>query len=191
MHSDRYAPDVSFPAYAFVPGRHPHPVTDPQGHSFGRAHGLPETLDPQRPRQSLLFLVAIDLFNAGYYWEAHEAWEGLWIAAGRSGELASFLKGLIKLAAAGVKAREGKAVGVERHARRALELFQLVQALRPEAQGAYCGFRLEKLILDARLLAESPPVDDSPSIAGRNVFPFQLTMSDLDPLSLQTYTTPV
>ena len=48
-----------------------------------------------------------DLLNHGFYWEAHEAWETLWHAAGRKGEIADFLKGLIKLAAAAVKAREG------------------------------------------------------------------------------------
>jgi hypothetical protein len=36
------------------------------------------------------------------------------------------LKGLIKLAAAGVKLREGRTIGVQRHASRARELFQLV-----------------------------------------------------------------
>ena len=54
----------------------------------------------------------IALFNAGYYWEAHEAWEGLWHAHGRDGPTADVLKGLIKLAAAGVKVREGRPHGV-------------------------------------------------------------------------------
>ena len=67
---------------------------------------------------------AADLFNNGYYWEAHEAWEGLWHAYRRSGAKADFVKGLIKLSAAGVKAREGNASGVSRHARRAVELFR-------------------------------------------------------------------
>nr|WP_244447982.1 DUF309 domain-containing protein [Neorhizobium vignae] len=49
-----------------------------------------------------------DLFNHGYYWEAHEAWEGLWQAAKRGSQLRAFLKGLILLSAAGVKIREGK-----------------------------------------------------------------------------------
>ncbi|TGQ49534.1 DUF309 domain-containing protein, partial [Mesorhizobium sp. M1C.F.Ca.ET.210.01.1.1] len=28
-----------------------------------------------------MFRWGIDLFNHGYYWEAHEAWEPLWHAA--------------------------------------------------------------------------------------------------------------
>ena len=46
-------------------------------------------------------------YNAGYYWEAHEAWEAAWVIAGRQGPTADFYKGLIKLAAAGVKLYEG------------------------------------------------------------------------------------
>jgi len=30
------------------------------------------------------WLYAVDLFNGGWYWEAHEAWEGFWHALGRT-----------------------------------------------------------------------------------------------------------
>ena len=43
------------------------------------------------------------LFNAGEYWEAHEAWEPLWLAAG--GLDKRFYGGVILLAAALHKAR--------------------------------------------------------------------------------------
>jgi predicted metal-dependent hydrolase len=66
----------------------------------------------------------IALFDAGYYWEAHEAWEAGWVACGRTGLEATLLKALIKTAAAGVKACEGNPDGMERHLRRALELLQ-------------------------------------------------------------------
>ena len=55
------------------------------------------------------YLRGVELFNAGYYWEAHESWEALWHAHGRRGPTAGVLQGLIKLAAAGVKIRERKA----------------------------------------------------------------------------------
>ncbi|TSA82566.1 DUF309 domain-containing protein [Deinococcus detaillensis] len=38
------------------------------------------------------------LFNAGLWWEAHEAWEGRWLIA--AGEERAFLQALILLAAA-------------------------------------------------------------------------------------------
>jgi hypothetical protein len=55
---------------------------------------------------SSVFRWGIDLFNHGYYWEAHEAWEPLWHAAKQSIQHRQFFKGLILLAAAGVEIRE-------------------------------------------------------------------------------------
>ncbi len=40
----------------------------------------------------------VELFNAGHFWHAHEAWEEIWLHA--SGEEKIFLQGLIQLAAA-------------------------------------------------------------------------------------------
>jgi hypothetical protein len=64
----------------------------------------------------------LDLFNGGWYWEAHEAWEGSWSALGRTTPDARFIQGLIHLAAAAVKIREGKPNGVARHTQRAWDL---------------------------------------------------------------------
>jgi predicted metal-dependent hydrolase len=105
------------------------------------------------------YLRAVDLFNFGYYWEAHEAWEGLWIAAGRTGPVADALKGLIKLAAAGVKAYEGRPAGVRRHARRALEL---LDAACPDAEG-----RLLAQTYDELLRLASNAADECPNCGSR------------------------
>jgi Domain of unknown function (DUF309) len=56
------------------------------------------------PNRSREYLHGIDLFNHGFYWGAHEAWEGLWVACGRRGPTATYLQAL-NLAAAGFKAR--------------------------------------------------------------------------------------
>ena len=131
----RLCPDRPLPPYSYVPGRLPHPISDPAGHSYGLHLNSPGEVE-QKPvasvslvsgwQESSDYLFGIDLFNHGFYWEAHETWEQLWIACGRSGREADFLKGLIKLAAAGVKVREGRPIGVQRHALRARELFELV-----------------------------------------------------------------
>jgi hypothetical protein len=94
-------------------------------------------------------LFGIDLFNHGFYWEAHETWEQVWISCGRAGREADFLKGLIKLAAAGVKLREGRPIGVQRHASRARELFQLVSENLSDGLTAQLGG------LDLRTLCEA------------------------------------
>ena len=131
----RYLPDRPLPPYSYVTGLSPHPTRDPRGHSFGRQEQPAAPLEEAAYRTNETYLLALDLFNHGYYWEAHEAWEALWHAAERRGPVADFLKGLIKLAAAGVKAREGRPAGVRQHAQRAAELFRGL----PQAQPSYCG----------------------------------------------------
>lgn len=118
----RYAPEIPFPPYSYVSGIWPHPLRDPAGHSYGTTHA-PITLPDQAEwRTCREYCYAVDLWNAGYYWEAHEQWEALWHAAARKGPAADFFKSLIKLAAAGVKVREGRLTGVERHLERAAQL---------------------------------------------------------------------
>ncbi|WP_052031850.1 DUF309 domain-containing protein [Novipirellula maiorica] len=111
---------VPLPPYAFVPGMHPHPVSGVGGHRYRCDEHL-GTYDSQTYRRQ--HCLAIDLLNHGYYWESHEAWEAIWIAADPATLRAAFLKGLIKLAAAGVKARQGSSSGVRRHSDRAAALF--------------------------------------------------------------------
>ena len=172
-HPDRprFFPDEPFPPYTFVPGQQPHPVSDPRGHSFGRT----EQLGPGA------FLCGVDLFNHGYYWEAHEAWESLWRACERSSPRAVFLKGLIHLAAAGVKVREGLPAGVLSHARRAEELFQQLTALPHEF-----GLSLDQLTAYARDIAirsGSWPAQQGSPVAV--IFPFLLhPASKLQPVEM-------
>jgi hypothetical protein len=118
----RLAPERLLPPYTYVPGRAPHPITDPAGHS----HGCDEVEVSFSADQWELceeYRFGFDLFDNGFYWESHEAWEAAWHAVGRRGWVADHLKALIKLAAAMVKHKEGRPEGVARHARRAIELF--------------------------------------------------------------------
>ena len=141
-HAARYAPNIPLPPYSNVTGHElPHPVNDPAAHLYAQAsqaHELPITTsqlaalpsDPSSRRRALATLItescqwlyALDLFHAGFYWETHEAWETFWNALGRTTPEARFLQGLIHLAAACVKIREGKPMGVSRHTKRAGEL---------------------------------------------------------------------
>ena len=75
----RYLPERPFPAYAFLPGRDPHPTRDPRGHSYAEPEGEPHTWRPDEEwRENQEYLFGCDLYNAGYLWEAHEAWEDIW-----------------------------------------------------------------------------------------------------------------
>ncbi len=97
-----------FPPYTFIPGHWPHPCCTPDGHSYG-VDPLPAApLTLEQWQSSEAYTRGIELFNAGYYWEAHELWEEVWKVMERQGALAELLKGLIKLAAVGIKIRQGR-----------------------------------------------------------------------------------
>jgi hypothetical protein len=171
----RLTPNIPFPPYSYVTGRFPHPTRDPAGHSYGHSAARPLPLDPGNWNTSQPYLYAIDLFNHGYYWEAHEAWEALWHAAGRRGPMADFLKGLIKLAAGGVKVLEGRPEGVRRHARRAIELFHSVGNDSTCAAGSsFCGLNLGELVHFAEQIAANPPVAQDRAAPVEVVFSFEL-----------------
>lgn len=152
----RLAPDEPLPPYSYVSGRFPHPIRDPAGHSYGAMPAACLPPDPDRWRDCRPYLRGLDLFNHGYYWEAHEVWEGAWHACGRTGAAGAFFKGLIKLAAAGVKTREGRPEGRQRHARRAAELLGEVAGGLPPGEDRYFGLSLSRLIDLARDIERGP-----------------------------------
>lgn len=140
----RYVPERVFPPYTFVPGKTPHPINDPAGHSSGADPPKPDPFDPHHWEKSVDYLYGVDLFNYGYYWEAHEVWEGLWHVTGHDSEPGLFLKGLIKLTAAGVKALQQNDHGIRAHIAGAREIFHhFNKEFRYEN---YAGMKVPKLI---------------------------------------------
>ena len=132
MSRPHWLPQKSFPPYAYLPSKKPHPVRDPTGHSY---HVEPIPVVAEASLGSETFLWSLDLFNHGYYWEAHEAWEGLWQGADRDGPLRMLFKGVILLSAAGIKIREGKHAAAVRHTGRAAALFRRFAAPLYQADG--------------------------------------------------------
>lgn len=180
MTADDSAPNKpprrTLPPYSYVTGRWPHPTRDPAGHSYGAAPPKVEPISPADWQRSDEYLWACELFNHGYYWEAHEAWETLWHAAGRTGPTAELLQGLIKLAAAGVKVREGRTTGVQRHATRAIELFSKV---RGQVQSSrYLGLDLDRLIQLAAGIQQAPP--ERAAVAAPVEIVFDFTLQPID-----------
>jgi hypothetical protein len=143
------------PPYSYVPGQSPHPHSDPAGHGFGRHLPPVVDVDSERWRGCHRYLLGLDLFNHGFYWEAHEAWEAVWNAIGRHGRTATYLKALIQLAVVGVKIRQGMPLSALAHARRAAELLRLVS--RDAVEPCFMGLHLHGLTEAAEKLADSPP----------------------------------
>jgi hypothetical protein len=109
------------PPYAHRPGRTPHPRRDPRGHSFGRPEPTLRCFDPARWREDEDWLHGLALFAAGFWWEAHEVFEGLAHAFGRAGPEGRLLRALVQLAAAELK-HEAQGPAARRLASRARNL---------------------------------------------------------------------
>jgi len=150
----RYCSARSFPAYAFLPGRDPHPTRDPRGHSHGVEEGPADYLEPERWRENEDYLFGVDLYNHGYLWEAHEAWEGLWHRAKHDTAQALFLQGLIQCAAACLKVPMNQPRGLQRLAALGTEKLEQVVALYgPE----YMGLDVIGFVESVREFAASSP----------------------------------
>ena len=108
------------PEYAYIPGHWPHPFNDEKGHSYGVHARSACALDLESWQVCTTYMDGIWLFNEGYYWEAHEAWEAIWKLMGRHGIEEQFLKGLIKVAASGIKIRLGRSLARTRFLIKAL-----------------------------------------------------------------------
>ena len=99
---NRYCPQQPFPPYRHLPGITPHPIRDPLGHSYGIEEEENENpFPPEMWQQNEAYLYGVDLYNFSYWWEAHEAWEGLWHQAEDTYRL--FLQGLIQVSASLIK----------------------------------------------------------------------------------------
>ncbi len=133
---------LPFPPYRHLPGTTPHPHRHPDGHSYGQAEAALPPFDPSSWRGCQDYLYGIDLYNHGYYWEAHEAWEGLWKTTGRTDIAGRFLQGLIQVSAAVLKLRMGSSRGMRRLATKGLSKLLAVAAVQRD----YCGLKLPPLL---------------------------------------------
>lgn len=128
--ADRYS-EQPFPPYRFVPGRHPHPTAHVDGHSYHEP-GTPEpevlVVTPDDWRRSPEFLYGCDLYNHAYWWEAHEAWEGLWQEVDKKATQGFFLQGLIQTSACHLKWFVGHDDGVRRLLASSMSYLQQVVA---------------------------------------------------------------
>ena len=154
MSSPRLAPGRPFPPYAFLPGRDPHPTRDPRGHSYGAPEPAIDYAPPASWRSNDVYLFGVDLYNHGYLWEAHEAWENLWHLAKGDADQASFLQGLIQCSAASLKVPMGQPNGLAKLAQ--IGTSRLEEVAR-RAGDRYMGLDVPAFIGAFREFAASSP----------------------------------
>ena len=150
----RYVPGRDFPPYAFLPGKDPHPTRDPEGHSYGHPEEPGPYFDAAEWRENEDYLYGADLYNHGYLWEAHEAWEGLWHSAKHDAVQADHLQGLIQCAAACLKVRMGQPRGLARLSELGTKR---LEGVARSSGGFYMGVALYDWIEAVRAFAASEP----------------------------------
>lgn len=130
----RYSPDRSLPQEPYLPGIGQRP---PESDLHA------PMLSPDRWMGNDAYLWGVDLFNAGYYWEAHEAWEAAWHAAPGDTQK-SFLQALVQYAAGMLKFRSGPKKTAAVLAERSLARLEGVKA--QVEQPPYMGCDLDSVI---------------------------------------------
>jgi hypothetical protein len=137
----------SFPPYRYLPfqgsASYPHPRNDPAGHSYAADEEyLPHfTADDWTTCEPYLY--GIDLFNHGYWWEAHEALETVWHAAGKLTVCGRFVQGLIQIAGAQLKRFIGDPHGAGSLTQAGISKFAQVEEI-------YLGIAVAQLIAEAQ-----------------------------------------
>ena len=131
-----------FPSYRHLPGVTPHPHRHPAGHSYGEPEVPAPRFDPSNWLQTPDYLQGVDLYNFAYYWEAHEAWEGIWKTTKRNDIPGAFLQGLIQISAALLKREMEAWRGMNRLSRAGMEKLRRVHS----RHNCYCGINLEDFL---------------------------------------------
>ncbi|HLG20963.1 MAG TPA: DUF309 domain-containing protein [Bdellovibrionota bacterium] len=134
MPTRRYT-NKPFPSYRYLPGRTSHPIRDPKGHAYGKVTTPIHLGASEEAGRHPDFLFGVDLFNAGYYWEAHEAWEGVWKALPPSCEESICLQGLIQVSAGLLKKVVAETEGSRQLISKGLEKLKVAQGRRPNCLG--------------------------------------------------------
>ncbi len=78
-----------------------------------KAEAPPRT-EPEAWRENVAYRYGWRLFDNGFYWEAHEVWEAVWLACRPNSRERVLLQALIQLANARLKAAMGQPRAVRR-----------------------------------------------------------------------------
>ena len=122
-----------WPTYAYVPGKTPRH----EDNAFDRVRETANAdLSPSELADCTAFRLGLRYLEAGFYWEAHEVFEPVWMAFPDPSEERRFVQGLIQIANGFLKIRMGRPKAAAR-------LVVIAQNLMPKAgQGAVMGVDL-------------------------------------------------
>ncbi len=140
----RYCPEVKLPSFAYQPGQ-----PGDSGQRPTRLESLQQRESPVPLQQSMFrnhrgLAFGLDLFNHGFFWEAHEVWEQAWTLS--DGSERELLFGLIQLTAAALQRCLGKKEGAARLLQRARG--HLAEAARVSGT-IFCGIDLDTVAMES------------------------------------------
>jgi len=145
MEPQFYQPEISrysdrpLPTYRHLPFQNAHPFLDEDGHSYGEKLSPPDSFTLENWQHCSDYLYCIDLFNYGFWWEAHERLKQLCFAVGRESETGLFIQGLIQIAAALLKHFMQEQQGAE-------TLAELGLGNLKKVEGIYLGIEIATLV---------------------------------------------
>jgi hypothetical protein len=102
---------IPLPGHAYVPGQTPRHADG----AFDALRGsVRKGMAPEALAGTEAFRAGLAFLDAGYFWEAHEVLEPVWMACPPASAERHLVQGLIQLANAGLKARMGRPGAVAR-----------------------------------------------------------------------------
>lgn len=134
--------DFTLPAQPHRPGSGSQP--DRSLLSAAKA-ACPKITDPERWGENHSYRAGWSLFDAGFYWEAHEVWEAVWLACRPNSIEQRFLKMMIQAANARLKETMGKDKAARRLDDEVALLLVEVQAALGDKVEAFMGVDLKAL----------------------------------------------
>lgn len=93
------------PDSAHVPGQTERPVASP---AFDAAAAAPAYTVNRMWTENATYLYGLHLYRTGFFWEAHEVWEPVWMRSAGNSRERLLVQGLIQLANACLKIRMGR-----------------------------------------------------------------------------------
>lgn len=154
----------ALPPYRFIPGAGmPHPA-GPAGYMKHGEGPVDVALPPQRWREQASYLYGIDLYNLAYWWEAHEALEGIWHASDDVIQR-GYVQGLIMLSGAMLKQHLHQWRGMRKLITKAYARFdQVAGSDQLQSDGSYMGLAVGDCLRRLEpLIAECSDTDDAAS----------------------------
>ncbi len=123
-------PDIALPDYAYVPGETPR-------HDEGLFLPYHDSVQPnttvQKLPKTLAWRAGLAFFDQGFFWEAHEVLEPVWMATPRNSAEHQLVQGIIQLANAALKAKMNRPQAARRLCTKARDHLRAARSAKGES----------------------------------------------------------